>query len=166
MPHKRNPIICERICGIARYIRSAVIPAMENIALWHERDISHSSTERIILPDVTIGLDYILDKLSTVIEGLTVNTDKMRENIDLSKGMVFSQRLLLRLVSAGMPRDKAHTMVQGKVMAAFKRGENFREEVIKDGEIRRFLTLEEIEALFDLDVYIKNIDHIFKQVFG
>lgn len=163
MPHKKNPVKCEQICGLARVVRSAVIPALENITLWHERDISHSSVERVILPDVSITLDYMLSVMTTILDGLTVDVKKMRENIDLTKGMVFSQRLMLRLVAAGMPRDKAHTMVQGKVMSSIKKGVNFMDEVIKDGEIRRYLTLEEIEALFDLDIYIKNVDYIFKR---
>jgi len=165
MPHKRNPVKSEQICGIARIIRGAVIPALENIALWHERDISHSSAERIILPDVCIGLDYILFQLHYIIDGMAVKTEHMKDNIDVSKGLVFSQRLMLRLVSAGMDRNKAHTMIQGKAMAAIKRDDDFRNEVIKDGEIRRYLTLEEIEAMFDLDLYIRHVDTIFKRVF-
>ncbi len=166
MPHKKNPIKSEQICGIARLVRSAVIPALENVTLWHERDISHSSVERVILPDTCIAVDYILSKLNWILDGLQVNVDKMRENIDLTEGLVYSQRLMLRLVNAGVPRDKAHTMVQGKVMTTLKRGESFREEVVKDGEIRRYLTLEEIEAMFDLDIYIRHVDDIFKRVLG
>lgn len=165
MPHKRNPVKSEQICGIARIIRAAVVPALENITLWHERDISHSSAERIILPDVCIGLDYILTQLDFIVDSMTVKVDNMAANINKTKGLVFSQRLMLRLVGAGMERDKAHTMVQGKAMAAIKRSDDFRDEVIKDGEIRRYLSLEEIEAMFDLDLYMRHVDTIFKRVF-
>lgn len=165
MPHKRNPVKSEQICGIARIVRAAIVPALENITLWHERDISHSSAERIILPDVCIGLDYILKRINFIVDSMKVKADKMEENIDITRGLVFSQRLMLRLINAGMDRDKAHTMVQGKAMAAIKRDEDFRDEVIKDGEIRRFLSLEEIEAMFDLDLYMRHIDTIFKRVF-
>jgi len=166
MPHKRNPVKCEQVCGLSRIVRSAVIPALENVTLWHERDISHSSAERVILPDVCITLDYILDRITLIIDGLEVFPEKMLENINLTHGLVFSQRLMLRLVSSGMSREKAHTMVQGKAMAAIMKKNDFREEVIKDGEIRRYLTLEEIEAMFDLDIYIRHVDDIFKRVFG
>ncbi|MCK5832412.1 adenylosuccinate lyase [bacterium] len=166
MPHKKNPIKSEQICGIARVIRAAVTPALENISLWHERDISHSSVERVILPDTCIALDYILSRLNWILDGLQVNVDNMRKNIDFTEGLVYSQRLMLRLINSGVSRDKAHTMVQGKVMSTIKRGGSFREEVVKDGEIRRYLTLEEIEAMFDLDIYIRHVDSIFKRVLG
>ncbi len=166
MPHKRNPIKSEQICGLARVVRSAVTPALENIALWHERDISHSSVERIILPDASIALDYMLFTLTSILDGLQVDVKQMRKNIDMTEGLVYSQRLMLRLVGAGMTREKAHTMVQGKVMATIKKGESFREEVIKDGEIRGYLTFEEIEAMFDLDIYLRHVDDIFKRVLG
>ncbi len=165
MPHKRNPVKSEQICGIARIVRSAIVPALENITLWHERDISHSSAERIILPDACIGLDYILQRLGFILDSMTVKKDVMKENIGKTKGLVFSQRLMIKLVNAGMERDKAYTMVQGKAMAAIKRDEDFRDEVIKDGEIRRYLSLEEIEAMFDLDLYMRHVDTIFKRVF-
>jgi len=164
MPHKRNPIKCEQICGLARVVRMAAVPALENITLWHERDISHSSVERVILPDACIALDYMLDKLRWVLDGLQINVKNMRKNIDLTGGLVYSQRLMLRLVNAGVPREKAHTLVQGKVSSTIKRSGNFRDEVIKDGEIRRYMTLEEIEAMFDLDIYIRHVDEIFKRV--
>jgi len=166
MPHKRNPVKSEQICGLARIVRSAVIPALENIALWHERDISHSSAERVILPDVCITLDYMLGRMTSILDGLVVNLKKMNENIDMTRGLVFSQRFMLRLIAAGMEREKAHAMVQGKAMAVIKKNKNFHDEVVKDGEIRRFLTLEEIEAMFDLDIYIRHVDTIFKRVFG
>lgn len=166
MPHKKNPIQCEQICGLARLMRSYVVAAMENIPLWHERDISHSSVERNIIPDATILADYMLNKMNEILSGLVVHPDRMRKNIDLTEGHIYSQRLMLRLIKAGVPRQKAHLMIQGKIMSASKRkGENFKQQVIRDGEIRRYLSLEEIEALFDLDVYIRYVDHIFKRVF-
>lgn len=166
MPHKKNPVKSENICGLARIIRASLTPALENITLWHERDISHSSAERIIFPDIFIGLDFAIHRLYTIIDGLKVNKKKMLENINLTHGLVFSQRLMLRLINAGMEREEAHTMIQGKVMTTHKKGIDFRESIIQDGEIRKFLTLEEIEALFDLDIYIKHVDLIFERVFG
>jgi len=166
MPHKRNPVKSEQLCGLARLVRSYVIPAMENIVLWHERDISHSSVERVILPDATTLIDYMLDRLNYILSGLRVNTDKMMENIMLTRGHIFSQRLMHRLIRAGLPRETAYLLVQGRAMASWAKGLDFREEVIKDGEIRRYISLEEIEALFDLDVYIRYVNYIFKRVFG
>ncbi len=165
MPHKRNPIQCEQLCGLARLMRSYIIPAMENIVLWHERDISHSSVERIIIPDAMILANYMLEKMNTVLSGLVIHTDRMLQNIDFTKGHIFSQRLLLRLIKAGVSRQKAHLMIQGKIMSSWKKGKDFKEEVVKDGEVRRYISLEEIEALFDLDVYIRYVDVIFKRVF-
>ena len=165
MPHKRNPIQCEQLCGLARLMRSYIIPAMENVVLWHERDISHSSVERVIIPDALILANYILEKMNTILLGLVVHTDKMMENIELTKGHIFSQRLLLRLIKAGVPRQRAHLMIQGKIMSSWRKGKDFKDEVIKDGEIRRYISLEEIEALFDIDVYIRYVDIIFKRVF-
>ncbi len=166
MPHKRNPVKSEQLCGLARLVRSYVIPAMENIVLWHERDISHSSVERVILPDATTLIDYMLDRLNYILSGLRVNTDKMMDNIMLTRGHIFSQRLMHRLIRAGLPRETAYLLVQGRAMASWAKGLDFREEVIKDGEIRRYISLEEIEALFDLDVYIRYVNYIFKRVFG
>ena len=166
MPHKRNPVKSEQLCGLARLVRSYVIPAMENIVLWHERDISHSSVERVIIPDATMLIDYMLDRLNYILSGLRVNTDKMMENIMLTRGHIFSQRLMHRLIRAGLPRETAYLLVQGRAMASWAKGLDFREEVIKDGEIRRYISLEEIEALFDLDVYIRYVNYIFKRVFG
>ena len=166
MPHKRNPVKSEQLCGLARLVRSYVIPAMENVVLWHERDISHSSVERVILPDATTLIDYMLDRLNYILSGLRVNTDKMMENIMLTRGHIFSQRLMHRLIRAGLPRETAYLLVQGRAMASWAKGLDFREEVIKDGEIRRYISLEEIEALFDLDVYIRYVNYIFKRVFG
>ncbi len=165
MPHKRNPVKCEQLTGLARLLRSYVVPAMENIALWHERDISHSSVERVIIPDATILLDYMLFKLNFILSGLNIDTDRAMENIMLTKGYIFSQRLMLRLIRAGLPRQKAHMLVQGRVISSWEKKQDFFEQVVKDGEIRRYISLEELRALFDLDVYIRYVDLIFKRVF-
>jgi len=166
MPHKKNPVQSEQLCGLARMLRSYIIPAFENINLWHERDISHSSVERIILPDATILTDYILVKLANILKNLTINTEKMRENIWLTKGLVFSQRFLVSLMKAGLSRDKAYTMIQGKALKCWSDGLDFRALIVEDGEIRRYLTLEEIEAIFDLDIYMRNVDKIYIRLFG
>ncbi len=166
MPHKRNPIQCEQLCGLARLMRSYTIPAIENIVLWHERDISHSSVERVIIPDAFTLADYMLTKLNNILSGITIHTDKMMKNIEMSRGLIFSQRLLLKLIKSGVPRAKAHLMIQGKVMSTLRKGEDFMKQVIKDGEIRRYISLEEIQALFDLDVYIRYVDYIYKRVFS
>ena len=166
MPHKRNPIQCEQLCGLARLMRSYTIPAIENIVLWHERDISHSSVERVIIPDAFTLADYMLTKLNSILSGITIHTDKMMKNIEMSRGLIFSQRLLLKLIKSGVPRAKAHLMIQGKVMSTLRKGEDFMKQVVKDGEIRRYISLEEIQALFDLDVYIRYVDYIYKRVFS
>ncbi|MCD6097769.1 adenylosuccinate lyase [bacterium] len=166
MPHKKNPIQSEQLCGLARMLRSYITPAFENINLWHERDISHSSVERIILPDATILTDYMLVKLADTLQNLTINTERMKENIWLTKGLVFSQRFLIALMKAGLPRDKAYSMIQGKALKCWNEGLDFKALIVEDGEIRRYLTLEEIEAVFDLDIYMRNVDKIYMRVFG
>ncbi|MBN2543869.1 adenylosuccinate lyase [bacterium] len=166
MPHKRNPILSERLCGLSRLVRSTVVPALENIPLWHERDISHSSAERVIVPDATILIDYMLNMLYKIMDGLLVYPEKMRENIERTKGLVFSQRLMLRLVQAGLSRDKAYTLIQGKIMTSWMEDKDFKEQIYQDGEIRKYLSIEEIESIFHLDVYFQNVDYIFKRVFG
>ena len=166
MPHKKNPVALEQLTGLCRMVRSYTVPAMENITLWHERDISHSSTERIILPDVTILMDYILIKVTEILDNMDVFTEKMLENIHLTNGLVFSQRLMMRLVNSGLTRQMAHTMVQGKIHASIKENIDFHEHIRRDGEIRRYITIEEIEALFDLDIYTRNVGYILKKVFA
>ncbi len=165
MPHKRNPVGLEQVTGLCRMIRSYVIPAMENQALWHERDISHSSVERVILPDATILMNYILTRMTDILDNMNVATDKMLDNINITRGLVFSQRLMIRLINAGLSRSKAHTMVQGKIMTSWKEGKDFREQIRQDGEIRRYITIEEIEALFDLDLYTRQVSYILSRVF-
>jgi len=166
MPHKRNPVTCEQICGLARVVRSNVQAAFENIALWHERDISHSSVERVILPDATILTDYLLAKTSWLMDGLQVNAERMRRNLDSTHGLVFSGQLLLDLSAAGMLRETAYKIVQGKAMKAWKEESDFRKAISEDPEILSHLTAEKIQESFSLDRQLRNVDAIFARVFG
>lgn len=165
MPHKRNPVTCEQICGLARVVRSNVQAAFENIALWHERDISHSSVERVILPDSTILTDYLLAKTSWLIDGLQVNAERMRRNLDSTQGLVFSGQLLLDLAAAGMLREAAYKIVQGKAMQAWKDESDFRKTISEDPEVRSHLTAEKILESFSLERQLRNVDAIFARVF-
>jgi len=164
MPHKRNPVICERISGLSRILRGNALAAMENVALWHERDISHSSCERIIMPDSTILLDYMLNKFIEVIEGLSVYPDNMLANLVKTRGLIFSQRVLLELMNKGLSRQKAYDLVQRLSMKSWKEGSDFRENLAKDKEVLRYLTLKELDKIFDLDYYLRNVNKIFKRV--
>ena len=164
MPHKKNPIMCERISGLARILRANAMASMENVALWHERDISHSSVERVIIPDSTILLDYMLVKFTNVINKLVVHPDKMMENIELSKGIVFSQRVLLELIKKGVTRLDAYDIVQRSAMNTRESGEHFRNVLMRNGRIREFLREEEIEDCFDVQYHLKHVDRIFKKV--
>jgi adenylosuccinate lyase len=166
MPHKRNPVTCEQICGLARVVRSNVQASFENIALWHERDISHSSVERVILPDSTILTDYLLAKTSWLIDGLQVNPDRMRRNLDATQGLVFSGQLLLDLSAAGMLRETAYKTVQTKAMQAWKEESDFRKAISEDPEVRAHLSLEKIGESFSLERQLRNVDAIFARVFG
>jgi adenylosuccinate lyase len=166
MPHKRNPITCEQISGLARVVRSNVQPAFENVALWHERDISHSSVERIILPDSTILIDHLLAKTTWLISGLRVNAERMRRNLDETKGLIFSGQLLLDLAAAGMLREDAYRLVQGHAMTAWESEGDFRAAVGGDPQIRRYLNDKELDAVFSLERYLKHVDVIFDRVFG
>ena len=166
MPHKRNPVTCEQISGLARVMRSNAQAALENIALWHERDISHSSAERIILPDSTILVDYLLHKTTTLIDTLLVYPDRMLKNLESSGGLIFSGQLLLDLTQAGMSREDAYRLVQKHAMAAWKNGNNFQEAVGKDSEIRSKLSEQQIERAFDLHRQLGNVDAIFSRVFS
>jgi adenylosuccinate lyase len=163
MPHKRNPIVCERIAGLARLMRSYAMAAMENQALWHERDISHSSVERVILPDANILIDYMIQKTASLIEKLLVYPEHMRENLEKTKGLIFSQALLLALVAKGMNRDDAYRVVQDASMECWKTGVQFRDLVTRDPSIRKTLDPKSIEACFDLKVHLRNVDSIFKR---
>ena len=167
MPHKRNPILSERLCGLARVVRSACIVGMENIPLWHERDISHSSTERTIFPDACIALDYMLQKFADLMENLVVYPENMMKNLNLLRGLVFSQRVLLTLIEkGGLTREEAYAIVQENAMKVWNEGADFKELLKGDERVRKVLTEEEIENIFDLSYHTKHVDYIFKRVFG
>ncbi len=166
MPHKRNPVTAEQICGLARVVRANAQAALENVALWHERDISHSSVERVILPDSTILLDYLLEKTTKLVETMFVYPDRMKENIDLLKGLVFSGQLLLDLVEKGASREEAYRWVQRNAMQVWETREDFRTLAERDPDIRNFLTPREIERAFSIERYLKHVDAIFRRVFG
>ncbi|MBU4487725.1 MAG: adenylosuccinate lyase [Candidatus Omnitrophica bacterium] len=164
MPHKKNPIMCERISGLARILRANSIAGLENVALWHERDISHSSVERIILPDSTILLDYMLNKFIDIVQNLVVHPLKMMENIEISKGIIFSQRVLLELIEKGLTRLEAYDMIQKSAMEARETGEHFRDVLLRDEKIKEYLNEYEIEKCFDLKYHLKHVDRIFTKV--
>jgi adenylosuccinate lyase len=166
MPHKRNPVLTENLTGLARIVRAYALPAMENVALWHERDISHSSVERMIGPDATITLDFALARLAGVIDKLVVYPEKMLENLNKSGGIVHSQRVLLALTQAGMSREDAYRLVQRNAMQAWQGGGDFKALLLADAEVRSALTQEQIEASFDLGYHTKEVDAIFQRVFG
>jgi adenylosuccinate lyase len=166
MPHKRNPVSAEQICGLARVVRSNAQTALENVALWHERDISHSSAERIILPDSTILVDYLLDKTATLVETLLVYPERMKENLDTLKGLVFSGQLLLDLAAHGASRESAYQWVQRNAMRVWQTREDFRALVEKDVNVRRYLSREEIAHAFSLQRHLRYVDAIFRRVFA
>ena len=166
MPHKRNPVINEQICGLARLVRSNMMAAHENVALWHERDISHSSVERVILPDSTILIDYMLSKMTVVIGEMRVFPERMRRNLELTHGLVYSGQLLQDLVEKGMSRDDAYKAVQENAMAAWESETSFRERVAKDARITRYMTAKDLEHTFDLNRQLRNVDKLFDRVFG
>jgi len=165
MPHKRNPIGCEQVVGLARLIRGNCHPAFENIALWHERDISHSSVERVILPDSFIALDHMLRRFTRIVRGLVVNVDRMRENLNLLRGVVFSGTVLLELAKRGISREKAYDWVQRNAMRSFAESRDFKALLLADADITATLGPSEIERAFDLDEQLKHVDHIFDRVF-
>ena len=165
MPHKRNPVGCENLCGLARIVRSNAMAAMENIALWHERDISHSSVERIIIPDSTMLVDYMLARLTGILKGLYVYPERMLENINKSYGLYNSQRVLLKLIEKGMSRENAYQFVQKNAMQSWEQKKDFKEPLKQDKEIKKYLSSDEIDKLFDLSYYLKNVNYIFKRVF-
>ncbi|MEC8290025.1 MAG: adenylosuccinate lyase [Pseudomonadota bacterium] len=166
MPHKRNPVLTENITGLARLVRSHCIPAMENVALWHERDISHSSVERMIAPDATITLDFLLARLTSVIENLVVYPERMQANLDELGGLVFSQRVLLALTQAGMTREDAYAAVQRNAMESWSKGLSFLNLLKADSELNSLIDDRILESMFDLSYHTKNVDIIFKRVFG
>jgi adenylosuccinate lyase len=159
MPHKRNPVVAERICGLARVVRAAAVIGFENQALWHERDISHSSAERVAIPDAFLALDYMLDKFAWLVEGLVVRPERMRRNLDASHGLYFSQRLLLALVESGLERDEAYRLVQRHAMRAWEEEQDFRELVRRDPEMRV-----DLDAVFDESAYTRHVDEVFERL--
>ncbi|MGO0123328.1 adenylosuccinate lyase [Desulfothermobacter acidiphilus] len=163
MPHKRNPIVAERISGLARVLRSNALAAMENMALWHERDISHSSVERVIIPDSTTLLDYLLYKMTELLRDLYVYPDNMLRNLELTRGLVFSQRVLLKLVEKGLSREEAYRLVQRNAMAAWETGAPFRKLLLEDQELTRYLRPEEIEELFDYRYFLRHLDEVYQR---
>ena len=165
MPHKRNPVTSEQICGLARVVRANAQAAFENIALWHERDISHSSVERIILPDTTSAVDYMLARTVWLISGLRVSPDRMKRNLDLTQGLVFSGQLLLDLTAAGMFREEAYRIVQGHAMTAWEQDRDFRADIESDPAITQYLGPDKIENSFSVSRQLGNIDQIFQRVF-
>ena len=166
MPHKRNPVLTENLTGLARLVRSMAMPAMENIVLWHERDISHSSVERNIGPDATVTLDFMLARLTDVVDRLIVYPDNMRRNLDLHGGLVHSQRVLLALTQAGLGREEAYRIVQASAMRAWRGEGGFRELIGQDTQVRAALDEGQLDALFDLDYHLKHVDTIFSRVFA
>jgi adenylosuccinate lyase len=164
MPHKRNPELAERVCGLARLLRTNALAALENVALWHERDISHSSVERVILPDSTILLDYLLDVTVGVLEGLHVDPARMIENFDRSYGLVYSQRVLLRLADAGLARQVAYELVQGHAMRAWRERRPFFDLLAADPAVTARVSAEELKACFDPGWYVRNVDAVFRRL--
>jgi adenylosuccinate lyase len=164
MPHKRNPVVAERICGLARVVRAAALVGLENVALWHERDISHSSAERVTIPDSFLALDYMLDRFAWLVEGLVVRGEQMRRNLELSRGLYFSQRLLLALVETGLSRDEAYRLVQGHAMRAWEEELDFPELVRADPEIGRRLDPAALDSIFDLGHYTRHVDTVFERL--
>ncbi|MGB2953405.1 MAG: adenylosuccinate lyase [Gaiellaceae bacterium] len=161
MPHKRNPVVAERICGLARVVRAAAVVGFENVALWHERDISHSSAERVVIPDAFLALDYMLDRFAWLMDGLVVRPERMRRNLEAGHGLFFSQRLLLALVESGLERDQAYRLVQRHAMQAWDEEQDFPELVRADGEIAQRVDL---GAVFDLSAYTRHVDTIVERL--
>jgi len=166
MPHKRNPILSERICGMARVVRSNSIVGLENVALWHERDISHSSAERVVLPDSSIATDYMLQKMASLVEGLVVYPERMLENLSATRGSIFSGQLLLALTKAGVSREQAYEWVQRNAMKAWDQGGELQALAAADKDISAHLSKEQIDRVFSLDTYLRNVDKVFTRVFA
>ena len=164
MPHKRNPELCERICGLARLIRGHALTSLENIALWHERDISHSSTERIILPDSCLAVDYMLSIFTSIMKGLKVYPENMQRNIEFTQGIIFSQRVLLALIEKGLTREEAYKMVQDNAMKAWEKGKSFLSLLEADRRITAHLSKKELNSLFDYNYYLRYVDTVFERL--
>ena len=166
MPHKRNPVGCENLSGLARVVRANALAGMENVALWHERDISHSSVERVIIPDSTILVDYMLNRLTGILSGLQVYPERMQENLNRSYGLYNSQNVLIRLTEKGMTREDAYALVQKNAMMSWKTRKPFKGLLAKDKDVKKFLSAGELDRIFELKQYFRNVDYIFKRVFG
>jgi len=166
MPHKRNPILSERICGMARTVRANAVVGLENVALWHERDISHSSAERIVLPDSSAALDYMLAKTASLLDGLVVYPERMLENLNATRGLVFSGQLLLALTQSGVARETAYEWVQRNAMRVWDEGGDFQTLIAADPDVKKHLSDEQIRSAFSLDTYLRNVDKVFERVFG
>ena len=166
MPHKRNPVLSENLTGLARIVRSAVVPALENVALWHERDISHSSVERMIGPDATVTLDFALARLTGMMEKLVVYPERMQKNLDDLGGLVFSQRVLLALTQAGMSREDSYKAVQRNAMQVWEKGGNYLDLLSADPDIAKHISRDQLEPMFDMSYHTKHVDTVFKRVFG
>ncbi|MGA1791257.1 MAG: lyase family protein, partial [bacterium] len=166
MPHKRNPIVSEQMCGLARLIRSNAQAALENVALWHERDISHSSVERIICPDTTILLDHMLNRFTRLMENLIVYPDRMKENLEHTGGLIYSQRVLLELVKRGITREDAYRIVQRNAMKAWQKKGNFRKLLERDPALKQVISEGDLENAFSLHYHLQHINTIFRRVFG
>jgi adenylosuccinate lyase len=164
MPHKRNPELTERICGLARLVRGYAVTSLENIALWHERDISHSSNERVILPDASQTLDYVLALFTSVMKNLQVYPERMKKNLELTRGLVFSQRVMLALIEKELSRQKAYEIVQRNAMKAWKGPRGFLALLKADAELTGVLPAKELEALFDYQYYLQHVDEIFQRL--
>ena len=164
MPHKRNPVICERICGLARLLRGNAIAAIENVALWHERDISHSSVERVIIPDSNLALDYMLNKFIEVVSGMKVYPDNMRSNLAKTRGLIFSQRVLIALMNKGLARSVAYDLVQEAAMQTWKGTGNFKDNLLAVPGAAKYLSAQDLDKIFDLDFYLRNVNKIFSKV--
>src|SRR5206468_2618530 len=165
MPHKRNPELSERIVGLARLLRGNAMAALENIALWHERDISHSSVERVILPDSFIALDHMLRRFTRIVRGMVVYPDRMRENLERSRGVVFSGTVLLELARRGVSREQAYDWVQRNAMRSFHEKRDFKELLLQDPDVTKVLSRAEVEKAFDLQYQLRNVDAVFARVF-
>ncbi len=164
MPHKRNPVVAERLCGLARVVRAAALVGLENVALWHERDISHSSAERVVVPDAFLALDYMLDRFTWLVDGLVVNVERMRRNLEASHGLVFSQRVLLALVESGLSRDDAYRLVQGHALRSWEEELDFRTLVEADSEIASRISPDALALAFDLSALLANVDVVFERL--
>jgi adenylosuccinate lyase len=166
MPHKRNPVNCERVCGLARILRANAHAAIENVALWHERDISHSSVERVILPDSFLLADFMTAQMREILSDLRIYPERMRANLDLTRGLIYSQRVLLALTTAGMSREAAYAAVQGHAMEAWRGGPDLKSRLLADAGVTKVLDRAQLEACFEPGYYLRHVERIFDRVLG